>query len=60
MNGPGLESTVAWTLEPTAAGTHLRLEQSGFGPEDKMAYHGARTGWPRFLKSLETLLERIG
>lgn len=58
-NGPGLRSTVRWTLEPTSAGTRLRMEQRGFRPQDTMAWHGARTGWPRFLKSLENLLERI-
>src|SRR5271165_771178 len=26
----GLESVVTWTLSPTATGTHLRMEQSGF------------------------------
>ena len=58
-NGPGLRSIVHWTLQPIPAGTRLRMEQTGFRPEDKMAWHGARTGWPRFLKSLETVLERI-
>lgn len=57
-NGPGLESTVSWTLEPIGAGTRLRMEQTGFRPEHKRAYHGARIGWPRFLSALETLLER--
>lgn len=58
--GPGLDSVVEWTLAATPVGTHLRMEQTGFRPEDKMAYYGARAGWPRFLKSLEDLLERIG
>src|SRR5262249_9226970 len=26
----GLESVVTWTLTPSGAGTHLRMEQSGF------------------------------
>lgn len=58
-NGPGLKSVVHWTLEATPAGTRLRMEQTGFRPDDKMAYHGARAGWPRFLKSLDNLLERM-
>lgn len=58
-NGPGLESVVNWTLAATPGGTRLRMEQTGFQPEAKMAYHGARAGWPRFLNSLENLLERM-
>lgn len=54
--GKGLESVVTWTLTPTAAGTHLRMEQVGFRPEQALAYHGARAGWPRFLNRLEALL----
>lgn len=57
--GPGLDSVVEWTLAATSGGTRLRMEQTGFRPEDKMAWHGARTGWPRFLNTLENLLERI-
>lgn len=55
----GLESTVTWTLTPTEGGTHLRLEQTGFRPDQNQAYHGARTSWPRFLDSLDTLLARL-
>ena len=55
-NGPGLESTVIWTLEPLARGTLLRLRQTGIPVENKLAYHGAKTGWPRFLDRLETVL----
>lgn len=58
-NGPGLQSVVRWTLEATTGGTRLRMEQTGFRLEEKMAYYGARAGWPRFLKSLENLLERM-
>ncbi|AKM06702.1 SRPBCC family protein [Pelagerythrobacter marensis] len=58
-NGPGLQSQVEWRLEPAGAGTRLMLEQTGFRPQDQQAYYGARAGWPRFLKTLDTLLERI-
>jgi uncharacterized protein YndB with AHSA1/START domain len=54
----GLESVVTWTLTPTATGTHLRMEQSGFGPDQKQAYHGARHGWQRFLAALDEVLAR--
>jgi uncharacterized protein YndB with AHSA1/START domain len=55
----GLESVVTWTLTPAGAGTRLRMEQTGFKPDQLQAYHGARTGWPRFFKALEQVLERI-
>src|SRR5580704_3710956 len=38
----GLESVVTWNLTPTSTGTHLRVEQSGFGPDHEQAYHGAK------------------
>ncbi len=53
-----LQSVVTFTLTPTAKGTHLRMEQSGFRPEQRRAYGGARAGWPQFLEKLEQLLER--
>ena len=34
----GLESVVTWTLSPTSTGTHLRMEQSGFRPDQQRAY----------------------
>jgi uncharacterized protein YndB with AHSA1/START domain len=55
----GLESVVTWTLTPTSTGTHLRMEQSGFRPDQQQAYHGAKAGWPRFLAALEQVLTRL-
>ena len=52
----GLESVVVWTLTPTGTGTHLRMEQSGFRPDKKQAYQGARHGWPQFFDKLEKVL----
>jgi uncharacterized protein YndB with AHSA1/START domain len=54
----GLESVVTFTLEPTPTGTRLRVEQAGFGPDQKAAYKGARASWPHFLAALEELLKR--
>ncbi|QNA84748.1 SRPBCC domain-containing protein [Sphingomonas sp. So64.6b] len=54
----GLESIVTWHLTPTATGTHLRMEQTGFRPDQQQAYHGAKAGWPRFLAKLEQVLAR--
>ncbi len=53
-----LRSVVIFTLTPTTGGTLLRMEQSGFGPEQKQAYGGARLGWQQFFGKLEQLLAR--
>ena len=54
----GLDSVVTWTLTPTRTGTHLRMEQTGFRPDQKQAYEGAKAGWPRFLTALEQVVAR--
>jgi uncharacterized protein YndB with AHSA1/START domain len=54
----GLESVVTWTLTPTGSGTHLRMEQSGFRPDQQQAYQGAQYGWQKFLASLEQVAAR--
>ena len=54
-----LGSVVTWTLTPTSTGTHLRMEQSGFRPDQSQAYQGAKYGWRRFLAKLEQVLARI-
>src|SRR5215475_11957918 len=54
----GLESVVTWTLTPTSTGTHLRMEQSGFRPDQQQAYQGAKFGWQKFFASLEQVLTR--
>ncbi|MGM4908751.1 SRPBCC family protein [Rhizobium sp. 768_B6_N1_8] len=54
----GLESTVTWTLTPVESGTHLRMEQAGFRPDQEQAYQGAKFGWQRFFENLEQVLAR--
>jgi uncharacterized protein YndB with AHSA1/START domain len=54
----GLESVVTWTLTPSGTGTHLRMEQSGFRPDQQQAYQGAKYGWQQFLAKLEQVLAR--
>ena len=49
----GLESVVTWTLTPTSAGTHLRMEQSGFRPDQQQFYQGAKYGWQKMIAALE-------
>jgi uncharacterized protein YndB with AHSA1/START domain len=53
-----LQSVVTFTLTPTAAGTHLRMEQVGFRPEQKQASGGAKLGWQQFFANLEKVLAR--
>ncbi len=55
----GLESVVTWTLTPTRTGTRLRMEQTGFRPDQQQAYRGAKGGWRQFLAALEQVLARI-
>jgi uncharacterized protein YndB with AHSA1/START domain len=54
----GLESVVTWTLTATAAGTRLRMEQSGFRTDQQQAYHGAKAGWQTFFAALERVLAK--
>ena len=54
-----LTSVVTFTLTPTPDGTHLRMEQSGFRPDQRQAFGGARQGWEQHLVNLEQTLTRI-
>jgi uncharacterized protein YndB with AHSA1/START domain len=56
--GMGLDSTVTWTLNPTQAGTHLRLEQIGFKADQNQAYYGAQHGWKKFVGQLEQVVAK--
>ena len=51
-------SVVTWTLTPTSAGTHLRMEQSGFRSDQPQNYQGAKYGWQNFFAKLEQALVR--
>ena len=53
-----LQSVVTFTLTPTANGTHLRMEQVGFRPDQKQALGGAKVGWQQFLAKLEEVMAR--
>ncbi len=52
----GLESVVTWTVTATAAGARVRMEQSGFRPDQEQAYQGATYGWAQFFGKLEGVL----
>jgi uncharacterized protein YndB with AHSA1/START domain len=49
----GLKTVVTWTLTVEPQGTRVRMEQSGFRPEDEDGYRGMGGGWPRILEGLE-------
>ena len=53
-----LKSVVTFTLTPTSTGTRLRMEQSGFRPDQPQAFGGAKAGWQEFFTKLEQMLER--
>jgi uncharacterized protein YndB with AHSA1/START domain len=56
---PFLATVVTFTLTPTAFGTHLSLVQSGFKPDQKQNFGGARYGWKMMGGKLVDLLERL-
>jgi uncharacterized protein YndB with AHSA1/START domain len=47
---------VTWTLTPTSGGVLVRMEQSGFKPQDEQAYQGATYGWRKFFGGLERVV----
>jgi uncharacterized protein YndB with AHSA1/START domain len=58
-NSMGLESVVLWTLLPTKAGTLVRMEQSGFRPDQEANYRGANYGWQKFIGGLERVVGEL-
>ena len=59
-NSMGLESVVVWTLVATSGGTLVRMEQSGFRPDQEANYKGAKYGWQKFIGSLERVVAGLG
>jgi uncharacterized protein YndB with AHSA1/START domain len=55
----GLESIVTWTLTPSGSGTHVRVEQAGFRPDQQQAFVGAKFGWQKFFGNLDEVVGRI-
>jgi uncharacterized protein YndB with AHSA1/START domain len=55
---PFLDTVVTFTLRPTASGTHLSIVQSGFKPDQKQEFGGARYGWTLMGGKLVDLLAR--
>lgn len=53
-----LDTVVTFTLTPAVSGTHLSIVQSGFKPEQKRNFAGARYGWKMMSGRLVELLAR--
>ena len=54
-----METVVTFTLAPTTSGTRLSLVQSGFKPDQKKNFGGARYGWKMMGGKLVDLLARM-
>jgi uncharacterized protein YndB with AHSA1/START domain len=54
-----IDTVVTFALVPTASGTRLSLVQSGFKPDQKRNFGGARYGWRMMGGKLVDLLARI-
>jgi len=52
----GLGSVVVFTLTATNGGTLVRMEQSGFRPDQEANYQGATYGWRKFMGGLERVV----
>jgi uncharacterized protein YndB with AHSA1/START domain len=55
----GLESVVVWTLAATSGGTLVRMEQTGFRPDQESSYQGASYGWRKFIGALERVVAEL-
>jgi uncharacterized protein YndB with AHSA1/START domain len=56
---PFLDTEVTFRLEPTTSGTRLSLVQSGFKPDQKQNFGGARYGWRMMGSRLIELLDTM-
>jgi uncharacterized protein YndB with AHSA1/START domain len=54
-----IDTVVTFTLTPTPSGTRLSVVQSGFKPEQKQNFAGARYGWKMMGGKLVDVLARI-
>jgi uncharacterized protein YndB with AHSA1/START domain len=54
-----IDTVVTFSLTPTASGTRLSVVQSGFKPDQKKNFAGARYGWTMMSGKLVDLLARI-
>jgi uncharacterized protein YndB with AHSA1/START domain len=52
----GLKTVVTWTLQEADGGTLVRMEQSGFRPQDAGNFQGANYGWQKFFAALQRVV----
>jgi uncharacterized protein YndB with AHSA1/START domain len=57
--GDFLDTVVTFTLTPTATGCLVKIVQSGFKPDQKRAFGGARYGWRMMGTKLVDLLAKL-
>lgn len=55
----GVGTVVVWTLTAAPGGTLVRMEQSGFGPNQEANYRGAQYGWKGFMAGLERTCAKL-
>ncbi len=55
-----IDTVATFTLTPTASGTRLSLVHSGFRPDQKQNFGGARYGWKMMGGKLVDLLAGLG
>lgn len=55
----GLKTMVTWTLTATDGGTRVRMEHSGFRPQDERGYKGMGGGWPGIVQRLERVAGEV-
>jgi uncharacterized protein YndB with AHSA1/START domain len=56
----GVGTVVTFTLTPVEGGVLLRMEQSGFRPDQEQNYRGAMYGWKGFMDKLEQVVGKLG
>jgi uncharacterized protein YndB with AHSA1/START domain len=57
--GDGLKTVVTWTLQEADGSTLVRMEQSGFRPQDTANFKGANYGWQKFFAALQRVVEGL-
>lgn len=54
-----LDTVVTFTVTPTVSGTHLSIVQTGFKPQQKQNFGGARYGWRMMGDRLTEVLAQL-
>lgn len=53
---PHWNGVVDCQVLPAKGGTHVRMEQSGFRPDEEANDQGASYGWQRYVAALERVV----